>query len=74
MRTDKAKNDFEGVIYAMRDWLYEEENMPYIGSADKQEEYISQLSASEEWLLEGEGEKATYVEYVEKYSELNGLF
>ena len=30
VRTDKAKNDFESVIYSMRDWLNDEENNPYI--------------------------------------------
>ena len=30
IKTDKAKNDFESVIYAMRDWLNEDENNPYI--------------------------------------------
>jgi hypothetical protein len=35
-RTDKAKNDFESVIYAFRDWLtdYPKEHMPYIGTVD----------------------------------------
>ena len=26
VKTDKAKNDFEGVIYALRDWLNDESN------------------------------------------------
>ena len=30
IKTDMAKNNFEGVIYAMRGWLTEEENNPYI--------------------------------------------
>jgi hypoxia up-regulated 1 len=30
IKTDKAKNDFESVIYAMRDWLNEDENNPFI--------------------------------------------
>ena len=34
-KTDKAKNDFETVIYAMRSWVYEDsENMPYIGTTE----------------------------------------
>ena len=42
-RTDKAKNDFESVIYAMRAWVseYPEEHMPYIGTTEKQEELLS---------------------------------
>jgi len=40
-RTDKAKNDFESVIYAMRAWVSEDEsNAPYIGSTEKQEEIL----------------------------------
>jgi len=36
-RTDKAKNDFESIIYAMRAWIsdYSDEHLPYIGNADK---------------------------------------
>jgi hypoxia up-regulated 1 len=34
-KTDKAKNDFESVIYALRDWVNEDDNMPFIGNADK---------------------------------------
>jgi hypothetical protein len=30
IKTDKTKNDFESVIYAMRGWLNEEENNPYV--------------------------------------------
>ena len=75
-RTDKAKNDFESVIYAMREWLteYSDEHMPYIGSSDKQEELLNILSVAEEWLLEGEGEYATFVEYNSKHAELDGQF
>jgi molecular chaperone DnaK (HSP70) len=36
-RTDKAKNDFESIIYAMRSWIsdYSDEHLPYIGSTDR---------------------------------------
>lgn len=34
-KTDKAKNDFESVIYAMREWLNEDANQVYIGTAEK---------------------------------------
>jgi len=30
VRTDKAKNDFESIIYSFRDFLNEDENLPYI--------------------------------------------
>lgn len=41
MRTDKAKNDFESVIYALRDWLGEEDHIRYIGNSDRVDEYMS---------------------------------
>ena len=31
-KTEKAKNDFETVIYALRDWVNEDENVPFVGS------------------------------------------
>lgn len=34
-KTDKAKNDFEAVIYSLRDWINEDENVPFVGGADK---------------------------------------
>ena len=45
-RTDKAKNDFESVLYAMRDWLSDspDEHMPYVGSLDQQEAYLAQIA------------------------------
>ena len=37
-KTDKAKNDFETVIYAMRAWVSEyPEHMPYIGTTEELE-------------------------------------
>jgi len=30
IKTDVAKNDFEAMIYKMREWLREEENEPYV--------------------------------------------
>ena len=42
IKTDKAKNDFESVIYALRGWLNEEENNPFIVEKD-QDEMLSKL-------------------------------
>ena len=60
----------------MRAWItdYSDEHLPYIGSADKQEELLAKLSESEDWLLDGQGEHATYQEYNKKYSQLNDIF
>lgn len=30
IKTDVAKNDFESMIYKIREWLREEENEPYV--------------------------------------------
>ena len=75
-RTDKAKNDFESIIYAMRAWIsdYGDDHLPYIGTTDQQEALLERLSESENWLLDGEGEHATFVEYNKKHNELNDVF
>lgn len=36
-KTDKAKNDYESVIYALRDWINEDENVPFIGTSNVEE-------------------------------------
>jgi heat shock 70kDa protein 4 len=60
----------------MREWLteYTSEHMPYIGTSDQQEALLSKLSTAEDWLLDGEGEFATAVEYNQKHAELNDIF
>jgi hypothetical protein len=45
--------------------------MKYIGNSDTLDEYLAKLSSSEDWLLDGDGEHATYQEYDSKHSELN---
>lgn len=55
IKTDKAKNDFESVIYAMRDWINEDENNPYIPQGES-ETLLNKLSQEEDWLLEGDGD------------------
>jgi hypothetical protein len=46
----------------MREWLteYGDLHMKYIGSSDTLDEYLAKLSSSEDWLLDGDGEHATY--------------
>lgn len=48
--------------------------MPYIGTTEDQEELLSKLSSSEEWLLDGDGEFASYLEYNAKFEELDKIF
>ena len=73
MKTDKAKNDFESVIYALRDWITDESNNPYVPSSEV-DELQSKLMKEEDWLLEGEGEHASYSEYNKRYTDLNNKF
>lgn len=69
-KTDKAKNDFESVIYALRDWINEDENIPFVGKADKQDLIMAALRTAEDW-LENDGDNAKFGDYQSKYSELN---
>lgn len=73
IKTDRTKNDFESVIYAMRGWLNEEENNPYIVDKD-QDALLSKLVSEEEWLLDGEGEYADYIEYTKRFMDLDAEF
>lgn len=72
-KTEKAKNDFETVIYALRDWVNEDENVPFVGSAAKIEEVQELLRDAENW-LEEDGYNAKYEEYAERFAKLNGKF
>jgi hypothetical protein len=75
IKTDKSKNDLESVIYAMRDWYNEDGNIPFVGS-ENIDEALRNLSDEEAWLLDGDGDLAstTYVEYNQRYSQLNKNF
>ena len=68
VKTDKAKNDFESIIYAMRDWINEEHNQPFIaGGVD---DLLGQLTSEEDWLMD-EGDRSTHHEYNRRYEALN---
>lgn len=64
-KTDKAKNDFESVIYSLRDWVNEDDNLPFVGTS-KIEEITQLLRDAEDW-LENEGYNAKYGEYLSKF-------
>lgn len=34
LKTDKAKNEFESIIYSFRGWLNEDSNAPYFEKSD----------------------------------------
>ena len=61
IKTDKAKNDYESMIYKLREWLREDENAPYVQEALK-ESRIEQLSEQEDWLYD-EGSALNYTVY-----------
>ena len=73
IKTDKAKNEFESIIYSMRSWLNDEDNNPYIDSKE-QDSLLSKLIEEEEWLLDGEGEHADHLEYIKRYTDLESQF
>lgn len=61
-------NDFESMIYKLRDWLREEENAVYVEESTI-EERIANLTAMEDWLYD-EGANANHTVYEEKHKEL----
>lgn len=61
IKTDIAKNNFESMIYTMKDWLREDVNTPYVEDA-KIEAQIEQLTEWEDWLYD-EGSNLMYSVY-----------
>ena len=68
IKTDIAKNDFESMIYKLKDFLNEDENHKYIDEA-KRLIYIEQLSEMEDWLYD-EGADMNYTVYNNKAKNL----
>lgn len=68
LKTDEAKNEYEGLVYEVRGWLQEEENFPYV-KEDQREDFVSRLFAAEDWLYE-DGANAGYKTYQEKSYEI----
>lgn len=78
IKTDIAKNDFESMIYKLKDWLREEENWPFV-KEDEREPYLEQLTEMEDWLYE-DGAEQNYTVYQDKaknltrdYNKFDGL-
>lgn len=67
-KTDEAKNNFESLIYALRGWLQEDENLVY-EKGEEIEKLIEQCSKAEEW-LDDAGAETGYKEYQTKGYEL----
>jgi len=72
IKTDIARNDFESMIYKMRSWLREDENVVYV-EADTLEERIDNLTALEDWLYE-DGASANHTVYQDKHRDLSKQF
>ena len=72
-KTDKAKNDFESIIYSMRDWVQEEDNLPFVGGAQKQDGLTQVLREAEDW-LENDGSNANLNDYLTRLSDLNSKY
>jgi len=61
IKTDIARNDFESMIYKMREWLREDDNADFVEESVR-EERIEKLAEMEDWLYE-DGADANYTVY-----------
>ena len=68
IKTDEAKNNFESMIYTMRDWLRDDENAAYVEEAASAA-YIEQLTEWEDWLYD-EGSNLMYNVYEDMYKNM----
>lgn len=67
--TQKAKNDFEALIYSSREFATEEENQVY-STIQTIEELLVTLEKDENWLYE-EGYNEKYEVYMDKINQIN---
>ena len=72
IKTDIAKNDFESMIYKLKDWLREEENWKFV-KEDVKDTYLEQLTEMEDWLYE-DGSDQNYTVYGDKAKNLTRDF
>lgn len=68
IKTDEAKNNFEAMIYTMRDWLRDDENAPYVEESASAA-YIEQLTEWEDWLYD-EGSNLMYNVYEDMFKNM----
>jgi hypothetical protein len=61
MKTDVSRNNFESMIYKLRDWLRDEDNEQYVQESVREAE-MENLSELEDWLYE-DGASANYTVY-----------
>jgi len=69
IKNDKALNDFESMIYKLRDWLREEDNEPYVLEEDR-EALMEKLMEHEDWIYD-EGATANFTTFEKLYKTLN---
>ena len=67
--TNKAKNDYETLIYSSRDWISDEDNQVY-SLPDIIEEFNANLTAAENWLYE-DGFDETLEVYLDRIDDIN---
>lgn len=68
IKNDKAMNDFEAMIYRLREWLREDDNEPFV-EATERDTYIETLAGHEDWLYE-DGANANYTVFDKMYKTL----
>lgn len=68
-KKDEAKNNFESIMYNFRNWLQEEENMPFVGE-EQQEKILAEINEHLEWLDYGDGDNAPTEEYIKRYNSV----
>lgn len=51
IKGDIAVNDFEAMIYKLKDWLREDDNAPYVEEAERDSK-MEELSEMEDWLYD----------------------
>lgn len=72
IKTDIAKNDFESMIYKLKDFLREEDNFPYV-EEEVRDEYMEKLTEMEDWLYE-DGSDLNHTVYNNKAKNLTNDF
>jgi len=72
IKTDIAKNDFESMIYKLKDFLREDDNFPYV-EEEVRDEYMEKLTEMEDWLYE-DGSDLNHTVYNNKAKNLTNDF
>lgn len=71
-RNDFARNEYESLVYKMREWLRDEENEPYVLETER-EDRITYLNEMEDWLYD-DGSEANYTVLEKKRKDLDADF